>query len=302
MIEPGYGFAVNTFFPEGSDERQALRSMLRLGPLAEELGFDSVWVGDHVLWHTPIVDTLSILAAYAVTTTRIRIGTAILLLGLRQPAIAAKALTTLSLMSDGRLVIGVGVGGEHKAEFDLCGVDHGRRGRALDEALRFLLAQWDPEATAPKLTPRGPRPALLVGGGSDAARRRVVEFGAGWIGAWVSPRRVREEAERLREAAGERVPIALNLYLSVGPDGEAERAAAAAFLAHTYAADPAPLLRNSAAGTPAECAERIAELAAAGVDHFILRAASWDQEAQLKTWSSDLLPLLPRPVTTPETP
>lgn len=292
MNGSGWGFAVNTFFREGLDERREARGMMRLGPLAEEAGFDSVWVGDHILWHTPIFDALSMLAAYAATTERVRIGTGILLLGLRQPAVAAKTLTSLNVMSEGRLVVGVGVGGEHPPEFEACGVDHAARGRLLDDALRFLLDQWSEHPEGPALTPVGARPPVYVGGSSKATWRRIREFQAGWLGAWVSPRRIREEAERMAEERGAPVPIALNLYLCADQSGDRARDQAASFLGTAYGADPTSLLRHSVAGTPAECAERLAEYAAAGAGHIILRPATWDQHEQLHRWGTDLLPLL----------
>jgi alkanesulfonate monooxygenase SsuD/methylene tetrahydromethanopterin reductase-like flavin-dependent oxidoreductase (luciferase family) len=292
VIAPGWGFAVNTFFRDAADEREELREVMRLGPLAEQAGFDSVWVGDHILWHTPIADALSVLAGYAATTSRVRLGTAILLLGLRQPIVAAKTLTTLGLMSEGRLVIGVGAGGENPPEFAACGVDHAARGRALDDALRVLTDQWRPESDTPKVAPLGDPPPLYIGGSAPPTRRRIATYDAGWLGAWVSPRRIREEAELLGEARGGPVPIALNLYLCTDPDGDAAVATASAFLAESYSADPAPLLRHSVAGTPAQCAERLAAYAEAGVGHMILRPASWDQRGQLTRWGEELLPLL----------
>jgi alkanesulfonate monooxygenase SsuD/methylene tetrahydromethanopterin reductase-like flavin-dependent oxidoreductase (luciferase family) len=292
VIEPGWGFAVNTFFRDDADERAQARTLLALGPMAEQAGFDSVWVGDHVLWHTPILDALTTLSAYAASTDRVRLGTAILLLGLRQPAIATKTLTTLNLISNDRLVLGVGVGGEFRAEFDLCGVAHAQRGRLLDEALRFLLAQWDRDPSTPGLSPRGARPPVFIGGASDATWRRVREFDAGWLGAWVSPRRIRQEASRQSEGRDIPMPIALNVYLCVDEDGNAARSAAAEFLGTSYGTDPAPLLRHSIAGTVAECAEQLAAYAEAGVGHFVLRPATWDQQSQLDRWGEYLLPQL----------
>jgi alkanesulfonate monooxygenase SsuD/methylene tetrahydromethanopterin reductase-like flavin-dependent oxidoreductase (luciferase family) len=287
-----WGFAVNTFFSESLDARAEIREILALGPLSEQAGFDSVWIGDHVLWHTPIADTLSVLAAYAATTGRVQLGTAILLLGLRQPVLAAKALTTLGLMSDDRLVVGVGVGGENPREFAAAGVDHSARGRLLDDALRVLVDQWRPDRDTPKVAPIGAQPPLYIGGSSAATRRRIAEFDAGWIGAWVSPRRIREESAILAEARGGTVPIALNIYLCTDSDGDAARERASSFLAESYSADPAPLMRHSVAGTPAECAEVLAEYVAAGVGHMILRPAWWDQRAQLTHWGDELVELL----------
>lgn len=290
MIGPGCGFAVNTFCRDGTPEE--IREMLALGPAVEAAGFDSVWVGDHVLWHTPIVDSLSMLAAYVATTERVTVGTAIYLLGLRQPVVAAKSITSLSAMSEGRLALGVGAGGENEEEFTACGVPHAERGRALDAGLRTLLAQWDPAADGPKVEPPGPPVPLLVGGRSNAARRRIATFQAAWLAAFVSPRRIAEELVLLEEQRGGEVPVALNIYLRTERDGAAAEREAAAFLAHTYAMEPEPLMRYSVAGTPESCAEELAGYAEAGVRHFVLRPAAWEQTAQLEQWTADLLPLM----------
>jgi alkanesulfonate monooxygenase SsuD/methylene tetrahydromethanopterin reductase-like flavin-dependent oxidoreductase (luciferase family) len=292
MIEPGWGFAVNTFC--GDPETGEVTEMMGLGRDAEQAGFDSVWVGDHVLWHTPIVDALSMLAAFTATTERILVGTAIYLLGLRQPIIAAKAITSLNVMSGGRLVLGVGVGGENPDEFSASGVRYEDRGRLLDDALTVLTAQWDPDAPTPSVSPKGDPIPVLVGGRSDATRRRIGRFGAGWIAAFVSPRRIREDIEILNAARGAEVPVALNIYLRTEPEHERAEREAAAFLSEVYAMEAGPLMRYSVAGAPQACAEALARYAEAGVRHFILRPAAWDQREQMGQWSEHLLPLLRR--------
>jgi len=286
-LEPGWGFAVNNFY---AGEPGEAKRMVDLARNAEDAGFDSVWVGDHILWHTPMIDATALLAAFTATTERVTLGTAIVLLGLRQPGVAAKFLTSVNELSGGRLVLGLGVGGENPAEFEFAGVRHNRRGKLLDEALRVLLAQWEPETG--KLEPTGPRIPLLIGGRSDASRRRVLEFGAGWLAAFVSPRRIREEAALLEESAGRKVPIALNVYLRSGDDHDATVREAHEFLGHVYAMDSVPLMRNSIAGSVEHCAEQLAAFRDAGVEHFILRPAAWDQQGQLEQWAGEMLPLL----------
>lgn len=282
-LEPGWGFAVNNFYGGNPAE---VRDMIALGGEAETAGFDSVWVGDHVLWHTPIIDALSLLGAFAATTERVTLGTAILLLGLRQPAIAAKAVTSLNEMTGGRLVLGVGVGGENPEEFAISGVPHEERGARLDEALAFLVSQWGDNG---RIDPTGPPLQILVGGRSNASRRRVKRFSAGWLASFVSPKRISEEVALLREDDPD-VPIVLNLYFRTGDDLETARREAGAFLARAYNMEEGPLMRYTVAGTPESCAEELAGYAAAGVQHFVLRPAAWDQREQLDQWASELLP------------
>lgn len=285
---PKWGFAVNNFY--GGDPAE-VEAMLALGPRVEEAGFDSLWLGDHVLWHTPIIDALALLGAYTATTRRVTLGTAILLLGLRQPGIGAKAVTSLNALSGGRLELGVGVGGENPAEFEFSGVSHKRRGALLDEALETLIAQWD-EGGAARVSPTGPRPPILIGGRSDAARRRIRRFEAGWLASFVSPRRIAEEKEILDAEAEREVPIYLNVYLAAGADGERTRSEASEFLGNAYAMEPEPLMRYTVAGTPEQCAEQLSDFAAAGVSHFVLRPALPNQTEQCEIWAERLLPIL----------
>src|SRR2546428_6951761 len=93
----------------------------------EAAGYDSVWTGDHVSFHNPLYESLTLLASYAPITQRIKLGVAVYLLALRAPAIAAKAAATVDVLSAGRLIFGVGVGGENPKEFELCGVSHKER-------------------------------------------------------------------------------------------------------------------------------------------------------------------------------
>ena len=111
---------------------------LEAARLAEAAGFDAVWAGDHLACPAPVLDAPTCLAAAAAVTERVELGIAVLQLGLRQPAWAAKQLATLDALSGGRLALGVGVGGEFPEEFAAAGVTHRDRGARLDELLGVL--------------------------------------------------------------------------------------------------------------------------------------------------------------------
>src|SRR5262249_42794297 len=99
----------------------------------EALGYDSIWTGDHGQFHNPPFGPLTLLSHLAALTPRVRLGTSVSLLALRQPTIAAKTAATVDVLSGGRLVFGVGVGGEFPKEFEAAGVPHAERGRRVDE-------------------------------------------------------------------------------------------------------------------------------------------------------------------------
>src|SRR6266540_2183660 len=108
----------------------------------DALGFDSIWTGDHVSFHNPIYDSLTLLASYASITSRVKLGTAVYLLALRHPTIAAKITSTLDALSGGRLIFGVGVGGENPKEFEASGVPHGERGARVTEGIDVVRTLW----------------------------------------------------------------------------------------------------------------------------------------------------------------
>src|SRR5262249_20874827 len=115
---------------------------------AEELGFDALWIGEHIAFHMPTFDALTAMAAVAARTTTIGIGTSAVLLPLRSAAALAKAASTLDVISQGRLRLGVGVGGEFPKEFEAVGVPLRERGPRADEAIAILRALWAPGAAS----------------------------------------------------------------------------------------------------------------------------------------------------------
>src|SRR3970040_1901739 len=148
----------------------------------EELGYDSVWTSEHVFFYFPTFDALTTLAAVAALTSRIRLGTAVLLLPLRPAALAAQEITSVDDTPRGRLTLGIGVGGEYPKEFQAVGVPVGERGARTDEAIQVLRRLWTEENVTfegrftkldgvtlqPKPAQRG-GPPLWIAGRSEAA-------------------------------------------------------------------------------------------------------------------------------------
>ena len=257
---------------------------------AETLGFDSLWAGDHVAFPAPIVDPLQVLAAFASHTERVRLGTCVYLLPLRHPTTVAKMLSSLDYISGGRVIFGVGVGGEFPAEYQACGVPVTERGARCNEAIAVLRALWqDADAShagrffpfervrlkpAP-LQPGGP--PIWVGGRSDAALRRTARLGDGYVGYLLSPEGFSERMTRIRDMAraaerGEH-PItgALMTFAAVDTDRDAALDRAGAILGAMYGRD----MRSAAArycitGTPDDCRAAVARFKAAGVEHLVL--------------------------------
>jgi probable F420-dependent oxidoreductase len=252
---------------------------------AEELGFDAGWVGDHLWGHAPWLDASVALSAAAAVTERLTLGFSVMLLGLRPPAWAAKQIQSIYALSGGRLVVGVGVGGEYPEEFEAAGVDVGRRGKRVDETLALLpdlllgrRVDYDGETVAVHANPLAPAvprlPRILIGGRSDAALRRTVRFGDGWLPMWLAPDALLERSTRLRElaaASGRPEPsITLLILVHVDDDLERSRREAAEHLEGQYKLPLHVVERWAALGPRDQVAETLRSYIDVGVSELIL--------------------------------
>src|SRR5438132_7470463 len=236
----------------------------------ERAGFDSVWTGDHVSFHNPLYESLTLLASYASITTRLKLGTGVYLLALRQPAIAAKITATLDVLSGGRLIFGVGVGGENPKEFELTSSPHKERGARVTEGIDVVRTLWrDTPAsfdgrftkfTGVSIDPKPvqkPGPPIWIGGRSDAALARAGRQGDGWISYVVQPSRFKDSLAKIHAAAGGRSLdgfVAAHLtFITVGKDYESAKATWVRLLSKRYAQDFGPLAEKyGVIGTPAQ--------------------------------------------------
>lgn len=212
------------WFGVGSGALADAEGVVAVAQTAESLGFESIWVGEHPVLIDPqappsplpsrseMMDPVPVLAYAAASTTRILLGTGIVILPLRNPVILAKELATVDVLSQGRLVVGIGVG-YVPGEYDAIGVPFGTRGRRADEwvdALRTLWRDEQPELRGDfasfggiQCRPQPYRaggPPILASGMSTAARRRAVARCEGWYGFFQdldNTRAAIEELDRL---------------------------------------------------------------------------------------------------------
>jgi probable F420-dependent oxidoreductase len=288
------------------------REQFQLVRRVEALGFDSVWCGDHVSFHLPLYESLTLLAAYAPITERIKLGSAVYLLALRPPAVAAKVTATLDALCGGRLIFGVGVGGENPREFEACGVPHRERGARVSEGIDIVRALWrDTPASFngrftrfegvsidPKPVQR-PGPPIWIGGRSDAALLRAGRQGDGWVSYVVTPERYGQSVKKIREAAAaqgrelDAFVTAHLTFITVGRDYESARQAWVARLSQRYAQDFGPLAdKYGVMGTPEQCADRIEAFRAAGCQYFLMNAICEppEEREQLEIIAAEILP------------
>jgi probable F420-dependent oxidoreductase len=241
-------------FPSVSS-REGADGVVRLARAVEQIGYDHIDMFDHVVMGfqidgrppgpynpaMPILEALMTLSHIAAVTRRVTLGTEVLVLPQRQPALVAKQVSTLDTLSGGRVRLGVGVGWQ-ESEYEALGEDFHTRGARMDEAIRLLRACWsEPRidfdgkhyrvtamAMEPK-PPQGRRLPIWVGGNSEAALRRVGHLGDGWLASRVTDagdaRRAIDTIRRHAEAAG-RDPGAIGLQSMVAPpprDAEGKR-------------------------------------------------------------------------------
>jgi probable F420-dependent oxidoreductase len=283
-----FGIQGSGQLPEGVPDPGRYRAVAEL---AEELGFDSIWAGEHLSFHNPILDLGVALSAFAAWTRHITLGAGVVLLPLRHPGIVAKQMTSLDYLSGGRLVLGVGVGGEGEKDFEAAGVPRGERGRRADDGIRALRALFGPSPAsysgsvyafdglelAPRATQVG-GPPILVAGMRPGALRRAGELGDGWLPYMITARRygeglaiVREHACAAGRETGGFLP-AVVLFAHVADDGARAREEARTHLSRRYGMEfePYQIEKLCIVGTPEECRARVAEYVAVGVRHFSL--------------------------------
>ena len=262
--------------------------------LAEALGWDSLWGGEHLSFHNPILDLSVALSIFAARTERILLGAGLVLLPLRHPAWVAKTYGSIDFASGGRLLLGVGVGGEGEKDFEAAGVPIGERGARTDDGIAALRVLWGARPSTyrgrfydfegvsidpPPARPGGP--PLLVGGRTPAALRRAGRLGDGWLAYMVSADRFARDFAEVRAVAAaagrdaDALASAIVLPAHVGPDGDAAREQARAHLSVRYAMpfEAHHVARYTIAGNPEECRARLREYVAAGVRHFVLNPA-----------------------------
>ena len=224
--------------------REGAEAVRHFARAVEEIGYDEIDMFDHVVMGypiegrppgpyqptMPILEALMTLAHVAAVTSRIGLGTEVLVLPQRDPTLVAKQVSTLDTLSGGRVRLGIGVGWQ-EAEYEALGEDFHTRGARMDEAIALLRAYWSDarvdfegthyRATAMSMEPKPPqgrRLPLWIGGNSEAAYHRVGRFGDGWMGGQVSDaesaRRVIESIHRHAENAG-RDPRTIGLQCMV---------------------------------------------------------------------------------------
>jgi probable F420-dependent oxidoreductase len=278
---------VGMSLPHRSPDTIDMASVRRVAERAEALGFSDLWVTENTLDHVFCFDPGVILTYAAAITTRIRVGVAVTVLPVHNPSHVAHQIATLDYVSNGRAILGLGLGRQHHyTEFQ---VPMERRVRRFREGVEIIKALW----TQPKVTYEGdiyrledagmllkpvqkPHPPIWLGGDHPDALRRAATIADGWIGSGGSSIAgfgkcvpvLRAELEKLgRDPAA--FPISKRVFLSVDENADVARAELDRWFKTVYR-NPAGADASGLYGTPEHVREGLEALVSAGANHLLV--------------------------------
>lgn len=283
--------------------------------LVDTSGYDSIWTGDHISFPASIFDPLLQLAQAAVVSRRLVFGTGVYLLPLRHPVPVAKQVSTLDHLTEGRLIFGVGVGGEFPKEYQSCGVPREERGPRLSEGIQILRKMWTGEPAThqgrfyqsfeevPMQPParQAGGPPIWCGGRQPGALKRAGQLADGWFAYAITPQMFKDGMTAIEKAAAEvgrhHDTYGTGHLLFMRMDDTYDKAldAATKALSHRYAMDfRKAAQRYAALGRPEEVAAKIREFYDAGARHVVLDIVGPYEERpkQIAWFAKDVLPLL----------
>jgi alkanesulfonate monooxygenase SsuD/methylene tetrahydromethanopterin reductase-like flavin-dependent oxidoreductase (luciferase family) len=310
--------------------------LLDLSELVEASGFDSVWVGDS-LFSKPRYEPISLLSAISQRTSKLRLGTSCMVSSTRNPLYLALEWATLDVISGGRTIFGTGMGNPEEGvrrEFEALGLDYVRRGALFEEGLAVLRQLWTEGRTdfkgrflayddvafysgtemAPLMPIQQPPPIWVVSNPRlrgeappdvierrlEAACRRIVEYGDGWLTCCRAqhPEELVEQLGAIEAYADEhggdfsRLVISYQVTMNIGDSEEEARTAFDDYISKYYPelSKAMDLSNWGPVGTPDQIAEWIRTFAEAGVGHFICRFGAIDQFAQVERFAQEVLP------------
>ena len=272
----------------------------------EQMGADSMWTIDRVAYDN--LESLTILAAAAATTRKIRLGTSVLLAGLRHPALLAKTVATLDFISNGRLTLGVGFG-SRESDFSAVEIPWEARGSRAVEGIQLMKRLWTEENVTHKgrffnvqnLT-LGPRPIqkpipIWTGGSADIALKRAGTWANGFIcGSSAIPDfpSTWEKVAQYARAAGrdpKEIEKAGLTFMAVNDDHDKAVKTVEGYVMRYYGRLRADVANTSLVGSPAAVAERIEAFLSRGLDTLIIGVADPDPR-QLDLFGEKVLPKL----------
>ncbi len=279
------------------------QDVFNVAVLAEEMGYDSIWVNHHVfnagyvkerLGQLPYYDALTTLTYAAALTKRVRLGTTVLVLPYLNPMVLAKTLATLDVFSGGRLIAGVGVGAL-RHESDSLGSDYHTRGAYANESIAIMKELWTNDEPnfegrffsfsgvlfSPKPLQK-PHPPIWVGGTSNGALRRVARYGDGWHPNRMSPETLQTSIETLKSYLDDAGRSLDDITLSVRAE-------------LNVSTSPSSNPEEPMAGTPDQIIQSIEAFRSISVEEFVFQVSSTnidDINRNMEAFAEKVLPRL----------
>ncbi|MEM7017064.1 MAG: LLM class flavin-dependent oxidoreductase [Pseudomonadota bacterium] len=303
----GLKIGLMTSFPNKQESRAQIETL-------ESLGYDSAWVGDHIAFPVPILDSLSQLAYAAALTDKLTLGTCVYLLPLRHPTPVAKQVATIDRLAEGRLIFGVGIGGEFPNEYASCGIPVKERGPRLGESMEVLKALWQGEPADyegqffllnqvnMQPTPmQAGGPPMWCGGRSEAALKRTGRLADGWVSYAITPAMFRDGMQTIAQSAQQhqrdiqQFGTGHLLFMRLDKSYDEAWDKATEHLSRRYGMDfRKAAQRYAALGSPSDVAERISEYFEAGVRHIMLdlTGPAADRDEQTQQFAEEVMPLI----------
>ena len=282
------------------DRAASWDAIRRAAILADELGYNSIWTTDHLLVpkenvnpYGTMYEALVTLALVAPLAPRVQLGTSILILPMRNPVLAAKQAVTIDVATNGRMILGVGVGWNEKEYVNL-GANFKNRGKRLDEDIQLVRALWSnnevsfqgkytqiADGYSSPLAVRKTIP-IWIGGNAEPSWRRAAKLGDGWHSTGASPEQMAQGAQRIQEFGPARA-ITISARLSIDFDPNVSPT-------FQYRGNT----RYRLAGTPDAIRARVREYAQAGVEHLVL-SFPWEKGVegaltQMEQFAHELMP------------
>ncbi len=293
-------------FGQGGDDPTFLRRLVELG---DRYSYDSIWLSDRIVSDRFSLEPMIALSMVAAYSDRLKFGTSVLAMPLRNPVVLAKQIATLDYLSQGRFFPAVGLGQEEPEEYEACGVSKEDRGPRTDEAILLMRRLWEEDNVTHEgafytchdvsITPKPflqPSTPVWIGGRSAAAARRVGRVGDGWLVSSVTPKEIQEGREIVFETAQEygreieedHIGVLLGYYIA--PDSQQASSKAEKYI--TRQRPDAHFTEYSAVGSTEQVAQVIQRYIDSGAYKFVMRPLCRAEETveQLEIMGTEILP------------
>ncbi len=296
-------------FGQGGEHPNYLRELVAVG---DRYAYDSIWLSDRIVSERFSLEPMIALSMVAALSPKMKFGTSVLALPLRNPVVLAKQIATLDFLSEGRMLPFVGLGQEEPEEYEACGVSKEHRGPRTEEAIHLMRRLWEEDNVTHEgqfftchdvtVTPKPafkPSPPVWIGGRSEAAARRAGRVGDGWFVSSATPEEIRQgrdivfgtAQEQGREIEEDHIGVILSYYIS--PNVKESEAQAYNFV--TRHRPDAYFTEYSAVGPVEKIVEAIHRYVEAGACKFVVRPLCPAEQTmeQLEVLGSEVLPQFP---------